>query len=103
MIVDAAFLHRAERDAFRALAERNRAAFVILDCTSPEAVLAERVRHRKAQRSDASEADESVLAHQLASHEPLVRDEADAAVRIDTSLSPDLAGIVDRISRLRAT
>ena len=61
-IVDAAFLKRAERDAFRALAARLGAPFAILAPTaSPE----EMARRLAARQCDASEATPAVLAQQL--------------------------------------
>ena len=71
VIVDAAFLRRAERQAFRALAARLQVPFAILDCRAGEAVLRHRVVARAAQGGDASEADLGVLERQFVFQEPL--------------------------------
>ncbi len=72
VIVDAAFLKRAERDAFRRLAANNDVPFAILACDAPAAELRRRVGAR---RGDASEATLAVLERQLAGIEPLADDE----------------------------
>jgi aminoglycoside phosphotransferase family enzyme/predicted kinase len=73
VIVDAAFLKRAERDAFRALAQSAHVPCTILAC----AASADELRRRLAARAgDASEADASILELQLGWLEPLRDDEA---------------------------
>lgn len=72
VIVDAAFLRRAERDDFRALADESAVPFRILPCEAPEAELRRRLRARG---SDASEATEAVLDRQLEWFEPPSADE----------------------------
>ena len=72
VIVDAAFLKRAERDQFRRLAARLGVPFAILAPTAPPAVLARRIAMRK---NDASEATVAVLEQQLNWLEPLEADE----------------------------
>lgn len=73
VIVDAAFLKRAERDAFRALAARCGAPFAILAPAAPPEELARRITARQ---NDASEATVAVLEAQLHWFEPLAADEA---------------------------
>lgn len=75
VILDAAFLRRAERVACRALADQHGARFRILHCEAPPAVLQQRLAHRAAQGQDPSEADAGVLAQQQAWAEPLTADE----------------------------
>jgi predicted kinase len=82
--VDATFLKRAQRDAFRAVAARLGVPFAIADVVASAAVLRERVSRRQQGRADASEADLAVLEHQLRSEEPLGPDEQAAVVRFDT-------------------
>jgi hypothetical protein len=74
VIVDAAFLRRAERDAFHALARRHGAAFAILAPPAPAAELARRIEARRAM-GDASEATLEVLERQRGYLEPLGADE----------------------------
>ena len=84
-VVDATFLKRWQRDLFRRLANTQHIPFVIVDVTAPEALLRTRIAARLAAGSDASEADQTVLTHQLALSETLGSDESSAVLRIDTS------------------
>jgi uncharacterized protein len=84
VIVDAAFLRRAEREEFRALALELGASFLIASCRASEAVLRSRLAQREAMMSDASEAGVSVLESQLATQEPLGDDELVHAALIDS-------------------
>ena len=102
VIVDAAFLRRAERAEFAALAERCDARFLMLDLACPERVLRERIAKRQAALADASEAGTGVLDHQLSRAEPLADDELASAVRIDTSGRIDPAALARRIASAAA-
>jgi len=75
VIVDATFLKRADRDAFRALAQDTGAAFGILAPQATPAQLRERILARGALGLDASEATLAVLAQQMQAIEPLGPDE----------------------------
>lgn len=68
VILDAAFLRRAERDQAHALAQELRVPFFMLACEAPLAVLQARLRAR---RDDASEADAAVLELLRTQVEPL--------------------------------
>ncbi len=72
VIVDAAFLRRAERDAFRALAGELGVEFSLLHATAPVDQLRERILAR---RGDASEATIEILEKQLGWFEPPAADE----------------------------
>jgi len=107
VIVDAAFLRRAEREQFRALARDLRAPFLIASCRAPEAALRSRVARREAAVSDASEAGVSVLESQLAAQEPLGDDELAQAALIGTegseaALEEAIAGIASLLETARA-
>jgi predicted kinase len=78
MIADATFLRRRHRSWFIDLAGSLGATPSIVDCGAPEEVLRARITERAARRRDASDADNAVLDHQLAHHEPL--DEAERAL-----------------------
>ncbi len=73
--IDAAFLRRAERDAFRALARETGAAFCILAPQARPEQLRERILARLAKGRDASEATIEVLEKQRAWIEALADDE----------------------------
>ncbi len=103
VLVDATFLKRAQRERFRTLAGELGVPFAILAFEAPEATLRERVRRRAAEGGDASEADEAVLAGQLAAREPLDAGEAAHALRIDTRGVPDWAALLPRVDALCAT
>lgn len=92
VIVDATFLGRARRAAFRALAAQAGAPFAILAVQAPETVLRQRVTARAAAGTDPSEADVAVLERQLAAAEPLADDERTAALTLDTAAGADVAG-----------
>jgi predicted kinase len=72
VIVDAAFLKRAERDVFRSLALRLGVAFELLAPQAPREELARRILAR---RNDASEATVQVMEDQLRWFEPPEKDE----------------------------
>jgi hypothetical protein len=91
-IVDAAFLGRGEREAFRALARDAGAAFLIASCEAPENTLRERVATREKAARDASEAGVAVLDNQLATSEPLGESELPCAVRVETQKGDEAAG-----------
>lgn len=86
VIVDAASLRRHERDAFRSLAAEERAAFSLVECTAPDAVLRERILRRMAAGRDASDATPQVLDFQLGIHEATSADED--ALLLDTDADP---------------
>ncbi|WPG40908.1 AAA family ATPase [Variovorax sp. EBFNA2] len=96
VIVDAAFLRRAERRSFQVLAAELGVPFAILDCRAAEAVLRRRVAQRGASGADASEANLGVLERQLAAHEPLEADERALALAVFTDDAVDIASLEAR-------
>lgn len=76
VVVDAAFLRRADRDAFRMLAQDIGVPFAILAPQATPAQLRERIQARSAQGGDASEATLEVLEQQMRTIEPLAPDES---------------------------
>jgi aminoglycoside phosphotransferase family enzyme/predicted kinase len=82
-IVDASFLRRSQRESFRALAAELGVPFVLLALEADEATLRRRIADRAAKGTDASDADLAVLAHQVATREPLTADERSQAVVCD--------------------
>lgn len=95
VIVDAAFLRRAERDMFHALAVELRVPFAILHCTADEARLRERVAARSASGDDASEADLNVLERQRGYCEPLSGDEPGYTLEVATDDPVDAVAICE--------
>lgn len=93
VIVDAAFLRSAERRAFQALAAELRVPFAILHCRANEANLRQRVSARSSVGDDASEANVSVLEHQLTRHEPLDSDERAVVLEVITDEPVDVAAL----------
>ena len=91
VVVDAAFLRRAEREAFRSIADKAGVPFRILDFHVPLDVLRNRVEARRVRGDDASEAGLAVLERQIAMREPLTPAEMTAAVTVDGTL-PHAAG-----------
>jgi aminoglycoside phosphotransferase family enzyme/predicted kinase len=96
VIVDAAFLRRAERQRFKALAAELGVPFAILHCHAAESVLRARVAARHAAGNDASEADVAVLQRQLDHHEPLGDDERAIALTVATDAAVDLDALAAR-------
>ena len=100
-VVDATFLKRTEREAFRALAERMNVPYVILDFHAPLALLRKRVAARQARGNDASEADLEVLNRQIAIREPLTPLEMEASLVVDGArpvARQPWRQVIDRIS-----
>jgi aminoglycoside phosphotransferase family enzyme/predicted kinase len=83
VIVDAAFLHRWQRDLFRTLASDMQVPFAVVSFSACESTLRERIALRAASGRDASDADLAVLEHQLRTHEPLGPDERTHAIVYD--------------------
>jgi aminoglycoside phosphotransferase family enzyme/predicted kinase len=71
MIIDATFLRRNDRDAFRSLAAAQGVPFVILAFDADLATLRQRVASRLSSGRDVSEATLAVLDQQFAEREPL--------------------------------
>jgi aminoglycoside phosphotransferase family enzyme/predicted kinase len=91
-IIDGAFLHRWQRDAARALATDLGVPFVILSLRADSHILALRIAQRAAAAADASDATVAVLEHQIATQEPLARDEKPWVVAYDSAAPLPPAG-----------
>jgi aminoglycoside phosphotransferase family enzyme/predicted kinase len=104
-IVDAAFLHGADRRLFADLAAAGGFHFVILACEADLVVLTERIEQRVQQRVDPSDADLMVLTEQLNTAEPLSASERMRAITSNTSTTPQVCqeafiAIQDRLASL---
>lgn len=82
-IADGTFLARAQRDLLRTLAGDLGVPFVIVDFVAKMQTMRDRVGMRLQQRSDASEADETVLEHQVVNQDLIATDERQLAVSYD--------------------
>ena len=98
VVVDAASLNRAERDAMRAVAVAQGAHFTLLVCEAPPAVLLARVQARMAADGDASDATPEVLAQQQSWAEWPGADEAGDTLRLCTDVP--LATLTERTEAL---
>jgi hypothetical protein len=104
-IVDAAFLHGADRRLFADLAASGGFHFVILACEADFPVLTQRVERRAKQRVDQSDADLMVLTEQLKTTEPLSAAERRRAIMLNTTTTPEVChkafvAIKDRLASL---
>jgi aminoglycoside phosphotransferase family enzyme/predicted kinase len=100
VIVDAAFLLKAQRDSFRAIAARLGLPCIIIDCQAPAAELERRLALRAAAGWDASEADHRVLDHQKKHTAPFDAAELIATLTVDTSGTLDIGAIAKKVHEL---
>lgn len=96
VIVDAAFLKHEQRQPFRQLADDRQIPFVILEFSATADTLRQRIRGRVA---DVSDADLSVLEHQLATTAPLHDHERSYCISIDTEKEFKLDRLVEEIDK----
>ena len=97
VIVDAAFLKYEQRQLFNELAHQLQVAFIIVEFTASADTLRQRI---KARTGDVSDADLSVLEHQLASSKPVHESELPCLIDIDTEMDFDVAGLLEKIQKL---
>jgi predicted kinase len=102
VIVDATFLHRADRASLQTIAVNCTARFAILDCTADDRILTERVEKRRAAGHDASEADLAVLDWQRANLEPLSEEEQRHTLTVDTGRHSAVDEITRRLRKISA-
>ena len=100
VVVDAASLHRRERQRFIDVSAAMNAPAAIVMCTAPLETLFERVRTRAQAATDPSEATEAVLERQIGWQEPLDAAEHALASVIDTS--GDIASVAQRAAEVAA-
>jgi aminoglycoside phosphotransferase family enzyme/predicted kinase len=87
VIVDAAFLKKAERKQFEEVAHQLSVPFFIFDVHASEAVMKERIALRMQMNHDPSDAGVEVLMRQLIWNEPLAEDEMKYAITVDSECS----------------
>ena len=103
VIVDATFLRRAQRDAFRGRALELGLPFAIINVTADPAELNARITARAAQNNDASEATLPVLDMQIASREPLTADEMPFVIQADSGDATGGRALCDALVQRLAT
>ena len=99
VIVDATFLERGRRDAFRRVAAQAGAAFELASCSAPDHVLRDRLARRAAQADDASDAGVAVLDAQLRAQDLLAPEERIQATLLDMASIPEWHGAVESLAR----
>ena len=97
VIIDAAFLKFDQREPFRQLALAKGVPFIILEFNAAADTLRRRIRSRA---HDVSDADLSVLEHQLATVKPLRDNEMDRVISIDTEQPFDVEQLHEQIKKL---
>jgi len=100
VIVDAAFIRRDRRTAFRDLAAELRIPFVIIQCSAAEEVLAARIEGRRAAGTDASEANLDILREQKRLAEALDDIELRGAISVNTAEASSMQAMVDQLLAL---
>ncbi|MFC1748731.1 AAA family ATPase, partial [Pseudomonadota bacterium] len=98
VIVDATFLKRSQRQAFKNLASQTNIPFVILHFHAQESLLRKWITERAAIGRDASEATVEVLNKQLQDLEPVKNDEADYVFSIDTGTDNATAQLMSLVT-----
>jgi predicted kinase len=97
VIVDAAFLKYEQRRSFRELALNKYMPFIILEFSASAETLRQRI---KARTHDVSDADLSVLEHQLATAEPVRENERSCLIEIDTEKAFDADNLLEKINKI---
>jgi len=95
VILDAAFLKSAQRDAARRVATRAGCEPVLLHVRASTDVLRERLRQRASVRGEVSEADLDVLEHQLITTEAITPEEV--AIDVDNVTAVDIKAVATSI------
>lgn len=99
IIIDATFLERQQRNPFKQLADRLGVPMRILFFRADADVLRQRIRGRQRAGHDISEADLSVLEHQLTVYTGLDDDEQSYTVTIDTESVSETEQILARVNQ----
>lgn len=96
VIVDAAFLKHEQREPFQNLAKQLKVCYVVVEVTASVEVLQKRIIERT---NDASDADLSVLKHQLSNWQALHESEVGYTVTVDTEADVDSDKLMHMITR----
>ena len=96
-IIDATFLSKNQRSRFHKLAEKLEIPFKILNCQASSEICEQRIKQRKQDNQDPSDATVSVLKEQLESAEALTIEEQEWAV----TLTGDANEITDFVAMIK--
>jgi predicted kinase len=99
VIIDATFLERQQRNPFKQLVDRLGVPIRILFFRTDADLLRQRISSREREGSDISEADLSVLEHQLETYTGLDDDEQGYTVTIDTESINESQQILELINQ----
>jgi aminoglycoside phosphotransferase family enzyme/gluconate kinase len=95
VIIDAAFLKYEQRKPFQLIAKRLAVSYIIMEITAPAEILRQRIKERK---NDVSDADLTVLEHQISNWQPLQKDEISAVISVNTAEMFEIDALVDAIN-----
>jgi aminoglycoside phosphotransferase family enzyme/gluconate kinase len=96
VIVDAAFLQEQQRTIFMDLAREKGLVFTVMELQASAEILRQRVASRK---NDVSDADLTILEHQLATSKGLSDREQNHVLTVNTEVSPDWNVILSFLAR----
>jgi aminoglycoside phosphotransferase family enzyme/predicted kinase len=94
VIIDATCLKLEQRDLFRQVATELEVPFAILHFTAKPSTLRQRINDRGKTVSDA---DITILEHQLAESHPLHEEELSEVITVNTELSAGIDGLINKI------
>jgi predicted kinase len=97
VIIDAAFLKHEQRVPFQRLAGYLNVPYFIIEVTAPDDVLRTRIKQRK---NGISDADLSVLEHQLSSWQPLRESEMATAITVNSTSVLDTDALTNKINKI---
>lgn len=97
VLVDATNLKQQQRQLFIDLANSLTIPFLIIDYQAPVNTLRRRIKKRAQQKDDVSDATLAVLAHQLATVEPLSDAEQPFVIKVNTDQTNEVEHIVAKI------
>ena len=98
-IVDAAFLQQQQRDLFHGQARQHGISLLIVHCQADIRNLRQRVVERQQAGRDVSDADLSVLEHQIQTRQKLTEDELACCITINTDGDINIGPILQRLER----
>ncbi|OQK17078.1 hypothetical protein AU255_04045 [Methyloprofundus sedimenti] len=94
VIIDATCLEYQQRNQFRQVASRNKVPFIIIEFTAQPNTLRQRINARE---KGVSDADLSILEHQLLNWQPLNKSELPEVISIDTESLTDINSLINKI------